>query len=75
MVGRGGGGNIRLLSSVSDVLNTDRRPPLGRSMRQDLHSLVSWTERRVAQSGLGTEVTWLTSVEQSTPGQGGSNPL
>lgn len=38
-------------------------------MRQDLHSLVSWTERRVAQSGLGTEVTWLTSVEQSTPGQ------
>lgn len=51
------------------MLNTDRRPPLGRSMRQDLHSLVSWTERRVAQSGLGTEVTWLTSVEQSTPGQ------
>lgn len=48
------------------MLNTDRRPSLGRSMRQDLHSLVSWTERRVAQSGLGTKVTRLTS-------SGGSN--
>lgn len=38
-------------------------------MRQDLHSLVSWTERRVAPRGLGTEVTQLTSVEQHTPGQ------
>lgn len=37
-------------------------------MRQDFHSLVSWTEA-CGTTGLGTEVTQLASEEQNTAGQ------